>query len=120
MIEMYKYGIQNGLQIHYDQNGRISKTCEMKDGLLHGEYKVFENGNLIEHCFFKENILHGQYKTYSKCTGRLQLCRFYLDGTLDGQWIAYTAYGRLAEQRVYSGGRLIEKRNLMEDPNKLF
>jgi antitoxin component YwqK of YwqJK toxin-antitoxin module len=111
------YYINNKLNGSYEtwfENGKSEIQCNYKNGLLHGNYKVWHNinndtnteSNILKiRCNYKNGKLNGLYqewhdngKLWNKCT--------YLNGEYDGDFESWQRDGFLRDSRFYINGKL--------------
>jgi antitoxin component YwqK of YwqJK toxin-antitoxin module len=89
----YKYGMKDGIHMEWDiQNGYLSKICNYKTNMLHGEYTEYDvrdyygpytERNMISfisiRCNYFMNRLHGSLTFRNVLTGE-SLISYYLNG----------------------------------------
>ena len=91
----------------YDRNHTLIGTCDLKDGKLEGEYKMFYPNGKIKTKFYMENGKpSGLLQSYDE-TGRLDTEKNYKDGLLHGVAKFYRN-GMQVEEIVYENGNEVK------------
>ena len=87
---------RNGIYEKFDEKGRQTEYAEYKDGLLHGERRIYEDGRLysIEH--HNADQVEGPYKVFFP-NGQLQLETQYVNNEISGELKGYYPSGKLKE-----------------------
>lgn len=80
------HGKRNGTWLHYSKKGNCQKIENYKNGILHGEYKVFTDNNelTLYETIFKDGT--GYYKSYND-VGELTEEGMVENGFRIGKWI---------------------------------
>ncbi len=88
----------------YFQNGKVSRTYQIKNGQFDGEYKkYYSNGALYSKSTNKDGWDIGERVTYYK-NGKLKNTYFYRDGLVDGKAMRYYENGKIKQELSYLKG----------------
>lgn len=83
----------------------LSYTEIYKKGLLDGEFKVYNNnGDIRYECLFNDGT--GLYKMFYY-NSNISSEGMLINGLEDGKWIYYDESGKVAEEKMYNRGLLI-------------
>lgn len=102
----------------YDRDHTLIGTCDLKDGKLEGEYKMFYPNGKIKTKFYMENGKpSGLLQSYDE-TGRLDTEKNYKDGLLHGVAKFYRN-GMQVEEIVYENGNEVKSYKFDRKGNKI-
>ena len=99
VIEEYtvnKDGLKDGIYKAYDDQGNLMEESQYKDGVLHGERKIFDKGVLYSIETRVKDEYEGPYKSYYE-NGQINMEGDYSDGAMNGPWKRYYPSGQLME-----------------------
>ncbi len=102
---------KDSLHLHretaYYSNGKIESETPYRNGLVHGEFKVWwENGQLKAKGYYRQGKPHGPWEYYFN-TYVLAAKGSFKDGLKEALWIEYWENGELKRRGSYRGGKEI-------------
>jgi antitoxin component YwqK of YwqJK toxin-antitoxin module len=98
----------NGWMVQFRENGSISDSVQIKNGLYTGTYKSFyDSGSRKIIANQIDDEFHGNYFEYFE-SGQLKFIASYSDGKLNGRCVKYSKSGEVQEESYYEFGKKIK------------
>ena len=119
---VYKNNKLNGVQIRYNEEGKILSKETYEDGILKGPAQYIsctKNSHTVTSCSYKNSILEGIFKvTYPDGTVREQST--YVNGRLEGVRTTYYANASIEVVETFVDGKLQGERKLFFPSGQLW
>jgi antitoxin component YwqK of YwqJK toxin-antitoxin module len=109
LVEHYKNGVVDGMQIVYFLNGKPSAQTPFVNGIKNGPFKeFFADGKVKIEGTFLDGNFEGEYKQYFS-DGSIYMSGQYKAAVKDGEWRYHAEDGKIMAQELWDVGKLVKK-----------